>query len=85
MLQRSGKQGAKLENDKLAKLFEKQLYEFKTWIKGKQNFSILTINYQDMIHSPISQCKQINSFLGGILNIESSATVIDPILYRNRV
>ena len=84
MLQRSGKQGAKVGNDKLAQFFEKQLHEFQTWIAGRQNFSILTINYQDMIDSPLSQCKKINSFLDGILNIESSAAVIDPSLYRNR-
>ncbi|MBC2715097.1 MAG: sulfotransferase family protein [Desulfobacteraceae bacterium] len=84
MLQRSGKQGATVGDDKLAKLFERQLNEFQAWIRGKQNFSILTINYHDMIHSPQSLCQKVNSFLGEVLDMASAASIVDPTLYRNR-
>jgi uncharacterized protein YcaQ len=84
MLQRSGKQGAKISDQKLADLFRAQLMEFDEWIASKKNFSILNIDYKDMISSPREQCIKVNDFLGKILDIEASSRVVDPDLYRNR-
>ncbi len=84
MLHRSGRQGAKIGDRKLADLFRTQLSEFDEWIAAKKNFSILNINYKDMITSPREQCIRINDFLGKILNVEASSAVVDSDLYRNR-
>jgi hypothetical protein len=85
MLQRSQRQGAKIGDRKLADLFRTQLSEFDEWIASKRNFSILNINYKDMITFPREQCIKINDFLGKILDVEASSAVVDPALYRNRV
>ncbi len=82
MLQRSGRSGAKVGDEKLAELFTKQLSGFNNWIENRENFSILFINYQDMIHAPVSQCERINAFLGA--ELDSFASVLEPTLYRNR-
>lgn len=84
MLERSGKQGAKVSDEKLAELFKTQLEKFDCWIAAQKNFSILPVDYKDMIASPKSQCEKINNFLGGVLDIDASVEAVDPSLYRNR-
>jgi len=84
MLQRSRRQGAKIGDRKLMELFRRQLSEFHEWIASKKNFSILNIDYKDMITSPRDQCTKINNFLGKILDIDASSGVVDSDLYRNR-
>jgi len=84
MLQRSGRQGAKIGDRKLMELFRTQLSKFDEWIAAKKNFSLLNIDYKDMITSPRDQCIKINSFLGKILDVEESSAVVDSDLYRNR-
>ena len=84
MLKRSGKQGANISDEKLAELFKTQLEKFDHWIETRKNFSILSVDYKDVIASPKSQCEKINNFLGGVLDIDASVTAVDPSLYRNR-
>ena len=84
MLERSGKQGAKVSDEKLAELFKTQLETFDQWIATQKNFSILRVDYKDMIVSPKSQCERINNFLDGVLDIDASIAAVDPSLYRNR-
>jgi len=84
MLQRSGRSGAEVGDEKLGELFTKQLSDFKSWIQSRENFLILPVNYQDMVDSPMQQCKKINSFLGVELDMDAFASVVDPTLYRNR-
>ena len=84
MLERSGKQGASISDEKLAELFKAQLEQFDHWIAARKNFSIISVDYKDMITSPKAQCERINNFLGGVLDIDASAATVDPSLYRNR-
>jgi hypothetical protein len=84
MLQRSGKQGAAISDEKLKELFVAELEKFERWIATKTNFSILSVDYREMIASPETQCKRINGFLGGALDYDRAAAAVDPSLYRNR-
>ena len=84
MLERSGKQGAKISDEKLAALFNTQLAKLDHWIADRKNFSILPVNHQDMITSPKVQCERINKFLGGVLDVDAAAEIVNPALYRNR-
>lgn len=84
MLERSGKQGAKISDEKLAELFKTQLEKFDRWIAVQKNFSILEVDYKNMVASPQPQCERINNFLGGILDMDASVAAVDPSLYRNR-
>ncbi|MBW2145096.1 MAG: sulfotransferase domain-containing protein [Deltaproteobacteria bacterium] len=84
MLERSDKKGATISDEKLAKLFEAQLDKFDHWIAARKNFPVLSVNYKDMITSPKAQCERINKFLGGVLDSDASAAVVDPSLYRNK-
>jgi hypothetical protein len=84
MLQRSGKQGAAISDERLKELFMAELAKFEHWIATRKNFSILSVDYSDMVASPATQCKRINEFLGGILDCDRAAAAVDPSLYRNR-
>ncbi len=85
MLQRTGKQGAQVGDEKLTELFKAQLIKFNHWIANQKNFSIISVNYTDMIALPQLQCDRINTFLGGILDTEAASATVDPALYRNRL
>ena len=84
MLKRSGKPGADVEDERLAELFQAQLEKFDRWISARKNFSILYVEYRDMIASPRPQCERINDFLGKILDTDKALAIVDPSLYRNR-
>jgi len=84
MLQRSGKQGAAISDERLKELFVGELEKFEHWIATRKNFSILSVDYSDMVASPGTQCKRINEFLGGVLDCDRAAAAVDPSLYRNR-
>ncbi len=84
MLQRSGKQGAQISDDELKKLFKEQLDKFDQWVAARKNFSILPVDYKDMITAPRPQCERINGFLGGAIDCDAATAAVDPSLYRNR-
>ncbi|MBN1456870.1 MAG: hypothetical protein JW912_03355 [Sedimentisphaerales bacterium] len=84
MLERGGNKGASLSDEQIANAFKKQLAQFDEWIAGKDCFSVLDVNYKEVINDPQTQCSRINEFLGGSLDIEKMAAVVDPSLYRNR-
>ena len=84
MLERSGKQGAKVSDEQLAELFKTQLAKFDRWVESRNNLALLSINYKDMIASPKVECEKIGEFLGGVLDIDAAAAAVDPSLYRNR-
>jgi len=84
MLERSGKQGAKVGNEKLVALFNAQLEKFYHWVAEKNNFSIVFIDYKDMIKEPETQAEKIAEILGQSLDKSGFVSAVDPTLYRNR-
>ncbi len=84
MLDRSGRQGAKVSEAELAALFQKQLTDFYKWIAGQAQFSILTVNHRQMLSSTLIECKKIAGFIGEDFDDEAAAAVVSPLLYRNR-
>jgi hypothetical protein len=84
MLQRSGKPGAAISDERLKELFLTELDKFDRWIAEQKNFSIIEVDYSDMVASPGTQCKRINEFLGGVLDCDRAVAAVNPSLYRNR-
>jgi hypothetical protein len=85
MLERSGKEGADVSDEKLAELFTSQLAKFDRWVAARNNIALLSIDYKDMVASPKAQCEKIGEFLGGVvLDTDAAAAAVDPSLYRNR-
>lgn len=84
MLEHRKEKGAKISDEEMARLFQAELKKFDEWTAGQGCFSILRVNYKEMVESPRQQCQRVNEFLGGVLDTDAMATVVDPSLYRNR-
>ena len=84
MLERSGKSLGDLGDDKVMKIFEAQLEKVLDYLDANNNFSVLTVRYNELIAEPASHVDAVNEFLGGTLDRQAMRAVIDPSLYRQR-
>jgi len=84
MLKRSGKAGSLLGDDRMAELFEAELDKCGKWLREQPHFSVLYVNYREMIQNPSAACRRVNDFLGGGLDVAAMAATVDASLYRNR-
>jgi hypothetical protein len=69
---------------KMIQSFENHLWKIKNVVLNKPWFEVLYINHREVLTSPREQARRINRFLGGRLNEEKMAGVVDSKLYRNR-
>jgi hypothetical protein len=84
MLVRRQEDVDKTDDAQMAALFEKHVAEIKQWLDAQPQFEVLTIHYSNVLQDGWPQIQAVNQFLGGHLNEEAMANVIDPNLYRNR-
>ena len=84
MLERRGEPTDRVSDDELARLFSKHVQKVETWLRGQSNFSVLYIDYNKMLADPLPYVRQVNQFLGGALDEQKMAAMVDPTLYRNR-
>lgn len=84
MLERRGEPTDRVSDEDLTRLFNKHLQKVETWMRAQPNFSVLYVDYNEMLGSPEPFARQVNQFLGGQLDEQKMATVVDPNLYRNR-
>jgi hypothetical protein len=84
MLERSGKPGGGISDEQMEALFACELAKCEKWLAGQPNFNVLYIRHRDMINNGLDQTQKINDFLGGGLDINAMAAVVDSALYRNR-
>lgn len=80
MLARLGRTGAELPNEKLAKIYSRQIQETDAWIKTQPQFRVRKIDYERAIASPASIAAIMDRFLGGGLNVHAMSRVVDPAL-----
>jgi hypothetical protein len=85
MLERTGKKGPDISEEKLTKLFEQDLQKVYQWIEDQDNFSMIPVNYKDTVNEPLTQCQKVSDFLGGTLDVNKMAAVVDASLYRKRL
>lgn len=84
MLINRGEDPDQASDEEISSLFEQHLNSVMDWMAARPNVSVIYIHYSDMLANPIPQVAQINEFLGGNMDIEAMAEVVDPDLYRNR-
>lgn len=85
MLARLGKPGGGLAAERLKTVFQQDLERVHTALTTKRGFSLLNVRHADLMAEPMIQAKAINAFLGGDLNEERMAAVVDRDLHRNKV
>ena len=77
------KMSGPINREKEKPLFEK-LNDFSISLMEKRDdISFFIIKYNDVINNPRKEITKINSFLDGMLNIESAIKAVDQSLYRN--
>lgn len=84
MLDRHGKSGGGLGDDRLARVYDRELSEARRWLDAQPNFHVLYVDYHDVLHDTASVVAALNAFLGGGLNTEAMLRVPDASLYRQR-
>jgi hypothetical protein len=84
MLLNRGEDADKMDDATMADLFGKHLAQVTTWLAAQPNFQTLYLHYSEVIADPEMAAEQINTFLGGGLDVAGMATAVDPDLYRNR-
>ena len=84
MLVRRGENPDKMDDEKMAALFDKHLQSVQEWLQTQPNVSVLYVHYRDMLADPLPQIDKIIHFLDQDLNVEKMTDVVDPDLYRNR-
>lgn len=84
MLQRHGKSGGDAGQEQLAAIYRRQLDDAEKWLSNQPNFSVLYVEYQDVLNDTERVVAEINAFLGGDLDVPAMALVPDSSLYRQR-
>lgn len=83
MLERR-KEADSLSDSQLLELYNTQLQRLYTWLKHKDNFEVLYLNYEEIVGDPRNTVLDIARFLALPLNADAMAQCIEPALHRNR-
>ena len=83
MLTRLGHEGANLEPERLAGIYERQLEQIKNYMSQQSCFEFIEVWYGVILNYTRSQIEAINRFLSGDLNVEAMVAAVDPSLRRN--
>jgi hypothetical protein len=82
MLERQGKKSE--DETILARAYHAQLSALEEWLRAREQFSMLAIDYRELIENPRPAVIEIDNFLGGRLDVEAMVNAVDPELYRQR-
>ena len=84
MLGRLGREDDKVEDEKMKKIYQEHLKQVNAWIAKQPNIEVLYVNYNTMIGDPLDSLKKVNEFLGGGMDVNVMAGVVNRELYRER-
>lgn len=83
MLERR-EEGGGAEDERMAKLFEADLFRARYLMKRAPQFEFVEIQYPAALADPLETAQTMRDFLGIDLDLERMVEVVDPELYRNR-
>ncbi len=84
MLERRGEAPGETSDEDLADMFAAHLSTVEHLMAARDNIDVMYVEYRQAIDNPGRVADAINTFLGGQLDVEAMATVVDSQLYRNR-
>jgi hypothetical protein len=84
MLIRRGESTDVVPDEKMARLFAKHVAQVENWLAHQPNFGVIYVDHGQVIADPLEEAKRVASFLGGALDVERMAQVVDPALHRQR-
>lgn len=84
MLERTGKADTQIDDDRLALIYRRQLEAVKDWLHAQPNFSVIEIDYHEVLNAPERVVEQLNDLLDGRLDAGAALQIPDSSLYRQR-
>jgi hypothetical protein len=84
MLRRRGNMDRSPDDTTMKRLFQDELREIDEWLACHPSFTVLNVEYTAVLASPLEQAGRVNAFLGGDLNSQAMAGMVEPALYRRR-
>lgn len=69
---------------KLIEMLERHLNRVRDWLALQPNYTVVTIDYNQLITSPLPPVTTVNQLLGGQLDVQRMCAVVNTSLYRNR-
>jgi hypothetical protein len=73
-----------VDDAKAIELYRKHIVNVRFLVRRKPNLEMIELTYSDTLSDPESAAKRINQFVGGKLDQEEMAAIVDRRLYRNR-
>lgn len=83
MLERRGEDNP-IEDQRTKDYYLRHLVQVKFLVRNRDNIEMLDASYREALDRPLEFARRVNKFLGGGLDAETMAAVVDPQLYRNR-
>ena len=84
MLIHRGEPTDAVPDERMAELFQKHVEQVETWIAAQPNMTVLYVDHADVLDNAAKQMRRVSEFLGGSLDTEAMAAVVDRSLYRQR-
>ncbi len=84
MLERLGRDAAKLTDEQLELAYRQQLKQVGIWLARQPNIKTLFVSHREAIAEPHAVAAKVDAFLGGGLDTAAMAAAVDKSLYRQR-
>lgn len=75
---------SQIDDAHLADLYRRHLAQVEQWMHAQPHVTYLPVDYNALLADPAALLPRIDRFLGGGLDQDRMAAVIDPALYRQR-
>lgn len=70
--------------ERMREHFQDDLWRARYQLTHRACFEVLEVHYSEILARPLEGAQKVNGFLGGHLDVNAMAAVVDPDLYRNR-
>jgi len=84
MLERQGRRGAELEEQKLAETYQSQLALLRKQISERSELRWCAVNYGALLTEPITEVERLAQFLGTPLDVAKAVAAVRPELQRQK-
>jgi hypothetical protein len=84
MLARTGSPDDVLPPERMIEIFRTQIDQTLAWVSQQPRFELLEVAHADAIRDPAAVARRVDAFLGGGLDVDAMAAVVDPALHRQR-
>jgi hypothetical protein len=85
MLERNNVEESRAISDEdLRQSYQSHLETQRLWLSKQANFSVLYIDYNQILQHPKTEFTRVAEFLCQPINVEAMISIVDPSLYRER-